>query len=139
MPSGRAKIGSPPRDADSALRNLVTQAIRGCPKSREQVADELSIRLGQRVSIHMLNDFSSQAKKSARFPGSFIEPFCAIAGDDRLQRLVMGPRLRRLVEFAEHELARECLGRELLRKQPKSRKKKHSGLRIVSSRTNSVR
>lgn len=92
-------------DADAALRRTVTEIIRRSTKSRAQIAEELGKRMHQRVTEHILNDFTSERKKAARFPAAFIEAFCEITGDDKLQRLVMGERLRKLVEFAERELA----------------------------------
>jgi hypothetical protein len=91
--------------ADNQLRKLLTDIIRDCPKKRLQIAEELSELLGQSVTVHMLNDFTSESKKPARFPALFILPLCQVVGDDRLQRHVMGNRLRMLVEFAERELA----------------------------------
>lgn len=101
MPESNENLGT----QDLRLRELLTQIIRQCPKKRTQIAEELSDSLGQRVTVHMLNDFTSESKKPARFPALFIVPFCRVTGDDRLQRFVMGPRLRKLVEFAERELA----------------------------------
>ncbi len=108
MPKLVEKIGSPRQieepDADAKLRHLVADMIRRCPKKRAQVAEELSTRLGQRITEHMLNDFTSEGKKPARFPACFIAPFCEIVGSDELQRFVMSERLRKLLDFAEREV-----------------------------------
>ena len=59
----------------------------------------------------MLDDFTSlskgdaQTKTPARFPAAWIEAFCLVTGDDRLQLHVMGARNRRLIEFAKRELS----------------------------------
>ncbi len=73
----------------------------------------------------MLNAFAAQSNETARFPAALIIPLCDITGDDRLQRFVMGPRLRKLVEFAERELAgfrgqreKDALRDELLEDMP---------------------
>lgn len=87
--------------SDRAFRRLVTETIRRCPKKRAQVADELTMILGSRVTAHMLNSFTSDAKRAFRFPGFFIRPFCEITGDDALQRQVLSPRLLRLLELGE--------------------------------------
>lgn len=123
MPKPEENIGTA-RDAtasDGDLRALLTQAIRRCSKSRQQIADELSVLLGQRITVYMLNDFTSESKKPARFPACFIAPLCEVIGSDELQRFVLSERLRRLLDFAERELAsirsereRKRLGEELL-------------------------
>ena len=123
MPKSDKDIGTAQgiAPADAALRALLTQAIRRCPKSRQQIADELGARLGQRITVYMLNDFTSESKKPARFPACFIAPLCEVIGSDDLQRFVLSERLRRLLDFAERELAairsdreRRHLGEELL-------------------------
>jgi hypothetical protein len=110
MPKLPRKIGNERQlHDDTALRTLLTTVLRDyCnahQKSREQVCDALKASLGQGITVFMLNDWTSESKKPARFPASFIEAFCEVTGDSRLQRYVMGPRLRRLVEFAERDLA----------------------------------
>ncbi len=120
MPSLPEKTGTPREqlcDPDSELRRLVTEMIRRCPKKRLQIAEELSAKLGHRVTEHMLNDFTSEGKKPARFPAYFIAPLCEIVGNDELQRFVMSERLRKLVDFAEREVAaqREQRDRDALR------------------------
>ncbi len=120
MPSLPEKTGTPREqlcDPDSELRRLVTEMIRRCPKKRLQIAEELSAKLGHRVTEHMLNDFTSEGKKPARFPAYFIAPLCEIVGSDELQRFVMSDRLRKLLDFAEREVAaqREQRDRDALR------------------------
>jgi hypothetical protein len=90
-------------NSDRALRDLIADIIRQSPKKRPQLAEELSEALGQHITSFMLDCFTATGK--SRFPAIFIQAFSDITGDDRLQRFVMGPRLRRLVEFAEAELS----------------------------------
>src|SRR6266446_2997489 len=107
IPIMSEKTGKPRRtlDPDKELRHLVTEVIRAYPKKRPQIAEELTAIVGQRITVHMLNDFTSESKKPARFPAAFLEALCEVAGDDRLQRFAMGDWLRQLVVFAERELA----------------------------------
>ena len=129
MPKSPESFGSPQRAAedcaDTALRSLLTEIIRHCSKSRQQIADELSNRLRLRVTVHMLNDFTSEGKKPARFPACFIAPLCEIVGSDDLQRFVMSARLLKLIALGERELAasrddreRQRLREELLNETP---------------------
>jgi hypothetical protein len=115
--------------ADSALRSLLTEIIRHCPKSRQQIADELSSRLGLRVTVHMLNDFTSEGKKPARFPACFVASLCEIVGSDELQRFILSERLRKLLDFAEREVAArlEQRNREALLEDLSANAKKRKG------------
>ncbi len=111
----------PPEDLDAAIRELLSDVFTAFNEKRPQLAVELSDRARRRISTSMLNAFAAQSNETARFPAALVLPLCEITGDDRLQRLVMGPRLRKMVEFAERELAgfrsqreREALRDELL-------------------------
>jgi len=113
MPKSQSKIGL----QDNDLRELLSFLIKQSPMSREQIADEMSKSLGQPGSIswRMLNDWTSECHKSARFPAFFIKSFCDAIGNDRLQRWAAGSRLRKLAEFAERHLELEERRAELLK------------------------
>lgn len=89
---------------DAAIRALLTDIISASPKKREHIAEEMSALLQRRISAHMINCFTSLCKEQHRFPAAWIEAFCLVTQDDRLQRLVMGSQFRKLVEYAEGEL-----------------------------------
>jgi hypothetical protein len=91
-------------DSDAVLRRLLSDILTGSSEKRREIADKLSARAGRRISCSMLNAFAAPSNETARFPAALIVHLCEITGDDRLQRLVMGPRLLQLVEFAEREL-----------------------------------
>jgi hypothetical protein len=101
------------------LREVLSSAIKHSGKSRAQIAAELSDALGRAVTVSMLNDFTSVSgyKEGARFPAAWIIAFCVAVGDDSLQRLVLSPRLRKVLELAERDLAaiRDEMAREELR------------------------
>ena len=111
------------QDSDQELRRLITEAIRRSPLKRSVIAETLSAKLGIRVTEHMLNDFTSEKRKDVRFPLLFSSELCEILNDDSIGLFGVRPRIRRLVEFAERELAghrdqreREALREELLKK-----------------------
>jgi hypothetical protein len=79
----------------------MTATIRACRKSREEIAEELSARTGQRVTVAMLNDYSAESKKPARFPACFLQAFSEIVGSDALQLFVLSDRQRHLLELGE--------------------------------------
>jgi len=102
MPKLRPKIGNHEQlNQDTALRLLLTKVLRSCPKSRDEICDEISARLNQHITIHMLNDWTSEAKKPARFPASLVEAFCEVTGNDAVQRYLLGVRLRELLGLGE--------------------------------------
>jgi hypothetical protein len=91
-------------ESDQKLRQCLAEAMHSSPKNREQIAEELSARVGRRVTVHMLDDFSAPSKDN-RFPAAWVPAFCEITSDDAAQRFLMGPNLRTLVELGEHEIS----------------------------------
>lgn len=101
MPKSEQEIGT---DLDIQLRRLLTVLIRKSPKSREQIAEEMSVHAGISISKHMLDDWTAERRevsRRSRFPAFLIQSFCEVTGSDQLQRWAVGPRLRRLLEFGE--------------------------------------
>lgn len=89
------------RCADEAVRKLVTHLIRKSSKKRPEIAAAMSLHAGQKISTSMLNDWTAETKKRARFPAAFVEPFCLALGNDELQRHVMGDKLRKALKVGE--------------------------------------
>jgi len=119
------KTGNDParrlRKMDAELRCLITAVIRRSTKKRSQIAEEMSSFLGVRVTEGMLNDYTSDSKKGVRFPLAFSAAICEVLDDDAIGLLGVRLHIRKLVEFAERELAgfrsqreREALRDELL-------------------------
>jgi len=99
------------------IGDLIADVIRASGKSRAVIADEMSRALGTEVTLHMLNAYTATSKQQqVRFPAAFVAAFCRVTGDDRLQRALLSPWLREVLEIGEHELAVrrgvECLARE---------------------------
>jgi len=86
---------------DSALRRLLTASIKRSRKTHAEIAAEMTLHTGQRISKRMVDDWTAESKKPARFPAAFIVAFCEVTGDDRLQRFLMSPRHRELLELGE--------------------------------------
>jgi hypothetical protein len=86
---------------DAVIRRLLADAIKGSAKRRPQIAQEMSLRVGQRISKRMLDDWTAESKKPAKFPAAFVGAFCEVVHDDALQRHILGGRLRRLLELGE--------------------------------------
>lgn len=104
---------------DSELRKLLSFLIKKSRRRRAYIAREMEKHAGQHISPRMLDDWTSEYHKSARFPASLIHAFCnAIRGNDELQRWAAGPRLRQLIEFAERHLELEERRADLLKAKP---------------------
>jgi hypothetical protein len=121
MPKSKERIGL----EDSELRQLLSFLIKQSRTSRDQIADEMSKALGKPgcISRHMLDDWTSECHKSARFPAFFIKLFCDAIGSDQLQRWAAGPRLHKLIELAERQLELEERRAEFLKLRPEHKAK----------------
>lgn len=86
---------------DSELRKLLSRLIKQSSKKRFQIAEEMSGFAGLPISESMLNDWTSEYHKSARFPAVLIESFCRAIGNDELQRRLVSARLRELIALGE--------------------------------------
>ncbi|AGW12805.1 hypothetical protein DGI_0916 [Megalodesulfovibrio gigas DSM 1382 = ATCC 19364] len=64
-----------------AVREALTEALAGCPLSREEVAAELSRLTGEAVSVHHLHSWCSEAKREWRFPLELVTAFCLVTQD----------------------------------------------------------
>jgi len=115
-------------DADAVLRGLITEIIRHCPKKRQQIAEELSSRLGQCITAAMLNAFTAMSNRGARFPAAWLQCFGEVVSDDRLERFVISKRNRETLEFGEaaktvlDEASQKAL-RDLNRRRRQSKEK----------------
>lgn len=100
---------------DAEVRATISRAIKGCSKSREQIADEMSVLLGMRVTERMLNAFTADANQMHRWPAAWDRAFCRATGDDRL--LVFRVLLAGLYVVTPDEYQLLELGREYLRQK----------------------
>ena len=96
------KLGQFP--ADERVREIIAATVGESLKSCEQIADAMKEQTGQPITASMIRDFSAKSKQTARFPASLVAAFCESTGNDRLRLELAGPRLRKLIEYAEREL-----------------------------------
>ncbi len=69
---------------DSLVRGIITDAIKHCGKSREQIADEMQRLLAIQVTARMITSFTAESKELHRWPGAWDRAFCIATGDFRL-------------------------------------------------------
>lgn len=107
-------------DDDASVRALVTEVIRRSPKSREQLAEEMTVLLARPVTARMLYAWTAYSSEVHRFPLAYARAFCQASGDYRLiallvERLglaVIDGDQARLLELAERLLAKEISERD---------------------------
>ena len=61
------------------LLSAVKQAIKQAPKSRETIADEMSLLTGAEISIHMINSWVADSHPH-RLPAEFLPALCHATG-----------------------------------------------------------
>jgi hypothetical protein len=67
---------------DASIKN----AIRNAPKSRENIADEMSELTGEKVTIGMINNWTATSH-THEMPGRFYAAFCVATSDIELIRI----------------------------------------------------
>jgi hypothetical protein len=100
---------------DTLVRGIVTESIKRCQKSREQVADEMQRLLGVTVTARMITSFTSESKELHRWPGAWDRAFCIATGDFRLLRCRAEAAGFKVITEIEAELLE--LGRQYLRRK----------------------
>lgn len=97
---------------DALIRATITASIRKCPKSREVIAEEMSVALDVRVTAKMLNTYSADAMQLNRLPAAWLRAFCLAVGSDALMRCVAETAGYRLIRDEEIQLLE--FGRQFL-------------------------
>lgn len=67
-----------------AVQEAVVAALKGCLLSREEIADEMSRLLGEKVSINHIANWAATSKTSYRIPLEYAAAFCVITNDNRV-------------------------------------------------------
>lgn len=102
-------VTGPRTESDLAFRELLSTVLAECDLTRLQVADALSRKLGRRITISILNDYTTRTKMTARFPAAYVQALCEVTGDDRIARYCLRPGCRLLLDLgteifkAEHK------------------------------------
>jgi hypothetical protein len=88
-------------DFDALLRGTLRRLLRLSTKGRPNIADELSNRLGRRVSEHTLAKWSGDGSTEWRIPADAIPALSEILHDDTLQRQLLSEKLKEALEVGE--------------------------------------
>lgn len=69
------------------LHAAIREAIRQAPKSRENIADEMTALLGVPVSVHQVNNWTAESHPH-RIPAEMLPAFCEATGCIEALRLL---------------------------------------------------
>lgn len=100
---------------DSLVRGLITDAIKHCGKSREEIAETMERLLAIPVTARMIGSFTAGSKELHRWPGAWDRAFCIATGDNRLLFCRAELAGYKVISAAEADLL--DLGREYLRQK----------------------
>jgi hypothetical protein len=70
------------------IKNIISEALKGCPLSRWQVAAQMSELAGIDITKGMLDAWSAESREYHRFPLEFVPAFCRVTGNYELLRFV---------------------------------------------------
>ncbi len=108
---GQRNISQP----DARLRSFLVALFREHPLSRIQIAEALSQKLGESVTLARLDSFIAQTKQSARLPAYFLPALAEILDSDAILLFLARPRIRKNFEFAEQVCELRRIADELLK------------------------
>lgn len=70
------------RCISARLMVAVKEAVKGAPKSRETIADEMSFETGAEITVHMINGWIAESHPH-RFPAEYVGALCRVTGCTR--------------------------------------------------------
>jgi len=100
---------------EELVRSVLTDSIKHSGKSREIIADEMSILLGIKVTARMITAFTAASKEMHRWPGAWDRAFCSAVGDNRLLLCTVHAAGFQVITPEQAKLL--DLGREYLRRK----------------------
>ena len=100
--------------ADTELRDFLRELFSSMPLSRVQLAEALSEKLGEQVSLARLDSFLALTKQSARLPAYFLPALAEILDSDVILLHLARPRIQKQVEFVQHVRELRRIADELL-------------------------
>src|SRR5690242_15584140 len=88
----------PVSPADTELRAFLRKLFSSMPISRAQLADALSERLKEPVSLSRLEQFAASTKISARLPAYFLTAIAEVLNSDEILLHLARPCIRKQLE-----------------------------------------
>lgn len=76
----------------NALRHLLSDLLKECPKSRFEVAGRMSELTGQEITKHQLDSWTADSREGWRFPLEYLPAFEVAVDTTRLTRWIAALR-----------------------------------------------
>ena len=67
-----------------AVHEAVLMALKHCLLSREEIADEMSRLLGEKVTVNHVANWAAESKNGWRMPLEYASAFCVVTNDNRV-------------------------------------------------------
>lgn len=64
------------------LRTALTNALKGCPLSRHQVAGQMAHLLNEEISKAMIDSWTCESKYERHIPAEYLPAFCRATGNN---------------------------------------------------------
>ena len=100
---------------DNLIRAILTDVIRRSKKSREEIAEQMTWLIGDRVTTRALNSYTSGAAEQHRWPAQYLRAFCQVVNDWSLMRALIERSGFQMISADEAALLE--LGREFLKQK----------------------
>lgn len=75
-------------DIDSAIRAAISASLKRSPKSRFEIAAQMSELVGQEISKFMLDAYSAESRETHKFPLQYLPAFVMATGDASILALL---------------------------------------------------
>ncbi len=79
-------------DIKARVSQAISQSLKNCPKSREQIAQEMGVLLDENISINMVNNYASAGQDESNIPFYRLLALIEVTGDPS----VVGGEMARL-------------------------------------------
>lgn len=67
-----------------SVQEALKITLKNCVLSREEIADEMSRLLGEKVSVNHIANWAAESKNGYRLPLEWASAFCVVANDTRV-------------------------------------------------------
>lgn len=99
---------------DLALCDSLRRASQVSTLSREQIAAELTKRVGRKISAYMLDAWTADTKQAWHLPADVVPALCEILQDDAIQRQLLSPELLQYLELGESAERSRAVQKEIM-------------------------
>jgi hypothetical protein len=114
-------------DPEANLRSALTLAIRASHRSRAEISELMSERLGRKISLNAVNSWTNRTKTRVRFPAAWVLAFSEAAMNDTLQLALLSPELRTRLKIKKDLESLRCAITVLLVDERKRARAKNNG------------